>query len=240
MELPDFHLPNLHLGLFFTHQTLLKMKQFLLSLFSLMITLALQAQHTVSGKVTDENGQPLIGATILEKGTNKGTATGFDGSYKFVVSSPNATLVFSYTGFNTQEIALNGRTELNVTMQEGIDLGAVQIVGTRSLNRTATQTPVAVDIINVGEVTRDVGQLDVNQMLQYVAPSFNASRQSGADGADHIDPATLRGLGPDQTLVLVNGKRRHQSSLINIFGSRGRGNTGTDLNAIPAPTPSPV
>jgi iron complex outermembrane receptor protein len=66
-----------------------------------------------------------------------------------------------------------------------------------------------------------------------VAPSFNANRQSGADGADHIDPATLRGLGPDQTLVLVNGKRRHQSSLINIFGSRGRGNTGTDLNAIP-------
>lgn len=70
-------------------------------------------------------------------------------------------------------------------------------------------------------------------MLQSVAPSFNATKQSGADGADHIDPASLRGMGPDQTLVLINGKRRHQSSLINIFGSRGRGNTGTDLNAIP-------
>ena len=71
-------------------------------------------------------------------------------------------------------------------------------------------------------------------MLQYVAPSFNANKQSGSDGADHVDPASLRGMGPDQTLVLINGKRRHQSSLINLFGTRGRGNTGTDLNAIPA------
>ena len=210
------------------------MKHFLLSLFGLLLAFGLQAQHTVTGTVTDENGQPLIGATIFEKGTNKGAASDVNGSYRIVTSSPNATLIFSYIGYNTKEIKLNGLTELDVNLTEGIDLGAVQIVGTRSLNRSATQTPVAVDLINVGEVVRDVGQLDVNQMLQYVAPSFNASRQSGADGADHIDPATLRGLGPDQTLVLVNGKRRHQSSLINIFGSRGRGNTGTDLNAIPA------
>ena len=64
--------------------------------------------------------------------------------------------------------------------------------------------------------------------------TFNATKQSGSDGADHIVPASLRGLGPDQTLVLINGKRRHQSSLVNIFGTRGRGNSGTDLNAIPA------
>jgi iron complex outermembrane receptor protein len=83
------------------------------------------------------------------------------------------------------------------------------------------------------DIPNKVGQVEVNQVLQYIAPSFNSNKQSGADGADHIDPATLRGLGPDQTLVLINGKRRHQSSLINIFGSRGRGNTGTDLNAIP-------
>ena len=79
-----------------------------------------------------------------------------------------------------------------------------------------------------------MGQVDLNQILQYVAPSFNSNRQSGSDGADHVDPATIRGLGPDQTLVLVNGKRWHQSSLVNLYGSRGRGNTGTDLNSIPA------
>lgn len=99
--------------------------------------------------------------------------------------------------------------------------------------RTAIESPVAIDVIDVSAAQRAYGQAEINQMLQLTAPSFNATRQSGSDGADHIDPATLRGLGPDQTLVLVNGKRRHQSSLINVFGSRGRGNTGTDLNAIP-------
>jgi iron complex outermembrane recepter protein len=79
-----------------------------------------------------------------------------------------------------------------------------------------------------------MGKVEINQILQYAAPSFNATKQSGSDGADHIDPASLRGMGPDQTLVLINGKRRHQSSLVNIFGTRGRGNSGTDLNAIPA------
>jgi iron complex outermembrane receptor protein len=120
-------------------------------------------------------------------------------------------------------------------MQENeIELNAIQIVGTRSFNRTVTETPVAVDVIQVKDVIDHSGHVNVNQLLQYAAPSFNSNKQSGADGADHIDPATLRGLGPDQTLVLINGKRRHQSSLINIFGTRGRGNTGTDLDAIPA------
>jgi iron complex outermembrane receptor protein len=112
-------------------------------------------------------------------------------------------------------------------------LGMVEVVGSRRQDRTAVESVVPVDIIEVSRFLNTLGQPDVNQMLQYVAPSFNSNKQSGADGADHIDPATLRGLGPDQTLVLINGKRRHQSSLINLFGSRGRGNTGTDLNAIP-------
>ena len=78
------------------------------------------------------------------------------------------------------------------------------------------------------------GHFDVGQLLQFTAPSFNSNRQVGADGADHIDSATLRGLGPDQTLVLVNGKRQHSVALVNVYGSRARGNTGTDLNTIPA------
>ncbi|UOQ83211.1 TonB-dependent receptor plug domain-containing protein [Hymenobacter sp. 5414T-23] len=113
-------------------------------------------------------------------------------------------------------------------------LGEVQVVGSRSQNRSVTDSPSPVDIIDLREVTTKTGQLDVNQLLQFVAPSFNSNRQTGSDGADHVDPATLRGLGPDQTLVLVNGKRQHQSALVNLFGTRGRGNTGTDLNVIPA------
>jgi iron complex outermembrane receptor protein len=85
----------------------------------------------------------------------------------------------------------------------------------------------------VAELASLNGRVEINQIMQYAAPSFNSTKQSGSDGADHVDPASLRGLGPDQTLVLINGKRRHQSSLVNVFGTRGRGNTGTDLNAIP-------
>ena len=76
-------------------------------------------------------------------------------------------------------------------------------------------------------------QVDVGQILNYVAPSFNSNRQTVADGTDHVDPASLRGLGPDQVLVLVNGKRRHTSALMNINGTVGRGSVGTDMNVIP-------
>ena len=117
---------------------------------------------------------------------------------------------------------------------KGQELKDVVIVGSRNTKRTVVNSAVPIDIIDVKAVTTQSGKLEINELLQYVAPSFNANKQSGSDGADHVDPASLRGMGPDQTLVLINGKRRHQSSLINLFGTRGRGNTGTDLNAIPA------
>jgi len=210
------------------------MKNLLLFTLTLLFTVQLTAQHTVSGRVADDANEPLIGVNILEQGTSNGTITDLDGNYSITVAAPNAALVFSYTGFSTTIIDINGETSLDVELAEGVALGAVQVVGSRSYRRTATETPVAVDIIDIQEVATKNGNIELNRILQYLAPSFNATKQSGSDGAEHIDPASLRGLGPDQTLVLINGKRRHQSSLVNIFGTRGRGNTGTDFNAIPA------
>ena len=207
------------------------MKLRLTALFGLLCTFA-WAQNTITGTIKDVDGTLLPGVNIVQKGTVKGTTSDFEGKYSITVSD-DAVLVFSYIGFEQQEVAVNGKSQIDVTMASGVQLSEVQIVGSRSPKRTVTDTPVAIDIIDVAEVSTQSGQLEVNQLLQYAAPSFNANKQSGSDGADHIDPASLRGLGPDQTLVLINGKRRHQSSLINIFGTRGRGNTGTDLNAIP-------
>lgn len=133
--------------------------------------------------------------------------------------------------------AVFAQTEPNQTKSDTTkvnELQEVQIVGSRNSKRTVVNSAVPIDIIDVKSVTTQSGKIEINELLQYAAPSFNANKQSGSDGADHVDPASLRGLGPDQTLVLINGKRRHQSSLINLFGTRGRGNTGTDLNAIPA------
>lgn len=110
---------------------------------------------------------------------------------------------------------------------------AVTVIGSRRANASATDTPVPVDFISLSKVTEQGGQFDLAQTLTYISPSFNSTRQTGADGADLIDSAALRGLGSDQTLVLVNGKRRHTVSLVNLFGARNRGNTGTDMNSIP-------
>jgi iron complex outermembrane receptor protein len=113
-------------------------------------------------------------------------------------------------------------------------LDAVSVIGSRRVQRSSdTQTPVPVDILPMRKAAEEGAQFDLAQTLQYTAPSFTSTRQTGSDGADLIDGAALRGLGSDQTLVLVNGKRHHTVSLVNIYGARNRGNTGTDLNAIP-------
>jgi iron complex outermembrane recepter protein len=207
------------------------MKKTLLLLLFLQVSFVF-SQKQVSGNVKDNNGQPLIGVNVVEKGTSNGTSTDFNGTFKLKVKE-NAILVFSYVGFQTVEQSATNST-FDITMTEGEQLKEVQVVGSRNTKRTVINSAVPIDVIDVKNVTTQSGKIEINELLQYVAPSFNASKQSGSDGSDHIDPASLRGLGPDQTLVLINGKRRHQSSLVNLFGTRGRGNTGTDLNSIPA------
>ncbi|TDD97447.1 TonB-dependent receptor [Flavobacterium cellulosilyticum] len=202
-------------------------------LFFLNVTF-LFAQKEISGTVTDNTGTVLPGVNIIEKGTNNGASTDINGIYKINVKE-NSTLIFSYIGFENIEkkVALSNNIDC-VLKSSGQELQEVQIVGSRNSKRTVVNSAVPIDVINMKDLTTQSGKIEINQLLQYIAPSFNANKQSGSDGADHVDPASLRGMGPDQTLVLINGKRRHQSSLVTLYGTRGRGNTGTDLNAIPA------
>jgi iron complex outermembrane receptor protein len=210
------------------------MKQLFFLLFFLAAACSLSAQQVLKGKVTDENGEPLVGVTVLERGTTNGTITAPDGTYTLTYSNPAAVIVFSYTGYATQEVVSDGRSEVNIAMEQDDNLlDQIVIIGSRRGNRTQTETAVPVDVINVGAVAFTTARADVTSLLNYTAPSFNYNKQSGSDGADHIELATLRGLGPDQTLVLVNGKRRHQTAFVSVFGTRGRGNSGTDLSAIP-------
>ncbi len=210
------------------------MKQLFILFFFLAGLGAVSAQNTIKGKVTDENGEALAGVTITERGTTNGTTTAPDGTYTLKYSRPDAVIVFAYTGYATQEVVTDGRSEVNIAMEQDDNLlDQIVIVGSRRGSRTQTETAVPVDVINVGAATLTTARADVTSLLNYTAPSFNYNKQSGSDGADHIDLATLRGLGPDQTLVLVNGKRRHQTAFVSVFGTRGRGNSGTDLSAIP-------
>lgn len=115
----------------------------------------------------------------------------------------------------------------------------VIVTGTRVENRSALETAVAVDVVSEA-VLEAGGVTEVNQALSIALPSFNFPRPSLNDGTDTIRPATLRGLAPDQTLVLVNSKRRHAASLVNVNGSIGRGSSSVDMNTIPTAAISAV
>ena len=108
----------------------------------------------------------------------------------------------------------------------------IVVTGTRRANRTVADSPVPVDVIG-SEAISHTGQTETNKILNQLVPSFNFPQPSIADGSDALRPATLRGLGPDQTLVLINGKRRHVSALLNINGTVGRGSAAVDLNLDP-------
>lgn len=112
------------------------------------------------------------------------------------------------------------------------EIEEVVTIGTRVPGRTATETSVPIDVINQNALQQS-GEIELGAVLQKMAPSFNYSRTTVGDGTDLMRPATLRGMGPDQVLVLVNGKRRHNQAWIHTQEQIGKGNGGTDLNAIP-------
>ncbi|GGG31333.1 collagen-binding protein [Hymenobacter glacieicola] len=200
---------------------------------SLTSFVAVAQNVSVSGRVTNAAGQGQPGVTVLERGTTNGTSTDADGRYRLEVA-PTATLVFSAIGATTQQLPLNGRTSLDVRLTDNeTALNEVVVTGSRATEgRSNILTTSPVDVISAREI-KAYAQTDVTQILTYIAPSFQSSRQTVTDGTDFVDPATLRGLGPDQVLVLVNGKRRHTSALVNINGTPGRGSVGTDMNVIP-------
>ncbi|WP_340106039.1 TonB-dependent receptor [Rhodohalobacter sp. 8-1] len=197
-----------------------------------------QNQGTVQGTVFDTDDNPLPGANVILQGTQIGTSTNTSGEYELNASPGSYTLQVSFLGFQTtrQNITIEaGQTQtIDVTLQNAIvGTDEVIVLGTRRQGRTITESPVPVDVISAQEVQAS-GFTQTTQIIRSLVPSFNAPESSITDGTDHVRPATLRGLGPDQTLVLINGKRRHTSAILHVNGSVGRGATGVDLNAIPA------
>jgi len=213
------------------------MRHFFLLPLLLLTAVSGYSQATLKGTVTDDN-ETLIGVSVSVAGTAKGTITDFDGNYSLELDAGTYKIIASYVGYSTQAETItvaDGETvTLDFNMSEGVLIDEVVVTGTRASNRTNLESAVPVDVINVDKLRLSSPQVSINQLLNQTAPSFSSNTQSISDGTDHIDPASLRGLGPDQVLVLVNGKRRHTSSLVNVNGTFGRGNVGTDLNAIPA------
>ena len=207
----------------------------LVSIVMLFVYSNLHAQaKLLQGKIIDATTQmPLEGVSIKVKNTNTGTISAADGTFQISVS-PLSVLEISSIGYAVQTVSPKDFSFLNITLvSSALELTQVVVVGNRGAARSITESAVPVDVINVNSLRQTTAKPDLMSQLNMSIPSFNYNKQSGGDGSDAIDFASLRGLGFDQTLVLINGKRRHLSAFVNQVGTRGRGNSGTDLNAIP-------
>ena len=150
-------------------------------------------------------------------------------SVKYHHANPaRAVLVFGMIA----ALAPLGAQAQSVPPQETAEPATVVVTGTRSVNRRSLDSESPVDVIGSKELT-STGSGELATVLSRLLPSMNFARPSGADASDAVRPAQLRGLSPDQTLVLVNGKRRHSSAVVNVNGTLGRGSAPVDLNAIP-------
>ncbi|MCS6968737.1 MAG: TonB-dependent receptor [Bernardetiaceae bacterium] len=210
----------------------------LYALAGLWLCSSIAVAQNLKGRVTDSEGNGLPGVSVVVVGSSQGTVTNAEGNFSMQLRQGNYKIRFSFVGYKAIEESVSIGSEpvkLEIKLEEDIvSLSDVVVLGSRSTAiRTNVETPVPVDVITMKDL-QVTGQIEPTQMMHMSAPSYNSSRQTIADGTDHIDPATLRGLGPDQVLMLLNGKRRHNQALTNVNGTVGRGSVGTDLNAIPA------
>ena len=191
------------------------------------------AAPPVTGSVKTKSGETLPGVNVTVKGTTRGATTDGTGQFTLDVSA-GETLVFSFIGYKNQEITLTGQTALNVVLQESeATLEEVAVIGSRSsVARTDVERAVPVDVLTAKEL-QSTGQVELSQQVQFTSPSFNSAKNGINGVASYADPASLKGLSPDQMLVLVDGKRRHQFAAVNLNVTVGKGTVVTDMNAIP-------
>ena len=188
--------------------------------------------ETLKVVVQDQNGNAIPEAKVQIGSQEQTTDESGNTMFSDVTGAQSLTVIA--IGFSSKRLNTTvGQTEVTVVLAPIQTVDAVVVVGTRSIGRRALQAPVPIEVVNREQLSL-TGQSETGRVLQMLVPSFNFSSSTISDGTDALRPATLRGLGPDQTLVLVNGKRRHKSALLHVNTSVGRGTAGTDFNAIPS------
>jgi iron complex outermembrane receptor protein len=200
--------------------------------FMFMLPLGLMAQ-TIKGKVTDTSGSALPYMNVLVKGTTTGTTTSDAGEFSLTVKSLPVTIVVSSIGFKTKEVTVTTNSFLTIAIEEGDEsLGEIIITGSRTAPRSNADSPLPIDVVGVKELL-STGQNTFDKALAFKIPSFNTVQTPVNDATSLLDPYEIRNMGPSRTLVLINGKRKNVSALLYTQDSPGRGETGTDISAIP-------
>ncbi len=212
----------------------------LLAVLSILPGLALAQNGSIRGRVTDATGAPLSRATISAEAAGLRATSDEQGRYEIRgVAAGTYTVRVRLLGYVPQSVKVTvGQSAVTQDFrlaEQAISLSPVDVVvGSRARHTAAEQLAVPVDIFTAEDLTKQ-GVTETGQILQSLAPSINFPHQSVTDATDIVRPFTLRGLSPDQTLVLVNGWRRHQTALVNTFAyGTGAGSSGVDLNAIPS------
>ena len=197
-----------------------------------MLSFTLMAQYTVSGIVKDNEGSPLPGVSVTIENSQSGTSTDFDGKYSLKVSKGDV-VNYSSVGFETISKVMDGSKVINLSMAGGMVLEEILITGTRSKPRTALKSSVPIDNLSAASIEKQ-NTGDMVQTLKSLVPSYTSTPLTG-DGSAFVKPTSLRGLPPDQVLILMNSKRRHRSSLIAHFGAAmNAGAHASDVGHIPS------
>lgn len=204
-------------------------------IFSLIFMLPLtMVAQTIKGKVTNSSGEGLPYMNIVEKGnSSNGTISDDNGEFSLDVKILPTTLVISSMGFETKKVTIRTTSYITIAVNDDNALGEVVITGTRSKPRTVLQSAVPIDNIGVKAIERQ-NNGDIVQTLKALIPSYTSTPLTG-DGSAFVKPTSLRGLPPDEVLILMNSKRRHRSSLIAHFGAAmNAGSHAADVGHIPS------
>jgi len=188
-------------------------------------------ERILKGHIYGRYDRPLIGATIQSTTNSKGAITNLNGYYELALPSGNHQVEVRHVGYKseTESVDIHPLSDVVIDhhLTESGTLEEIVVLGSKLKPLSVIGSARPIQRVSKTEIERS-GFISLTESLNGQVPSFHSTFQTISDGTDHITPSSLRGLGPDQLLVLVNGKRRHHSSLLNINGTTGRGSVSTE------------
>ncbi len=207
-----------------------------LTILGLCFNVSAQEPVKLKGVVSDQFGG-LPGASVVVEGTSVKTVSDINGNYGIELTPGTYSITASYTLYKpiTVQVELISESTVNVVdfnLETGFVVDQNVSINSKVEESNLFNATAPIEVITEQDIA-NTSQRDLSQVLQYLVPSFHSARQTQGGVTDHIDPAALRGLGPDQILVLINGKRRHNSALLHVDATVGRGTAGVDFNTIP-------
>jgi iron complex outermembrane receptor protein len=204
-------------------------------------TEALAQTGSIQGRVADNSGAVIVGALLTVDGTGVRAVSNATGRYTLAgVAVGQRTVRVRALGYTQDSTSVGVQAGRAVTVDFTLERSPTQlapvavVVGSRARHTAAEELAVPVDVFTVEQI-KMTGTTETTEMIAALSPSVNFPKQAVTDATEIVKPFTLRGLAPDHSLVLINGVRRHQTALLNVFSNGSApGSSGVDMNAFPS------